>query len=317
MKGGSSGGQLKVRDVFEYVRQMDDFEPHVYFPPETRWTDYPGNLWLNYRDEALKVWNPVPGDILFLAGKDWGQINPDPTLRQDIPIVAIAQPRHVRPEDPRQEFLQHRAVRVAKSQSGLDILKSHGVNGPIFCIPDAIDFSVLPSPHPDPPTDLLIVGMKNVLMARELHLKLRRKFGAKLSIEMHDGKMPTREDFLRLLNRCRVACFFTVPPEKGLEGFYLPALEAMVLRKLVICPDAIGNRDFCLANRTCILPEYNVDSYFDAVVQAFEMTDEAKEVMISNAAAQAKAHNHESERQSYWDLFRSVDEIWTSSFENP
>lgn len=307
---GTSGGQQKVRDVFEYVRQMPDFEPHVYFPPDTEWHDNPGNVWLPYRADALPVWNPQPGDILFLAGKDWGQIQPDPTLRSDIPIVAIAQPRHVRPIDPRHDFLKNRAIRVAKSQSGLEILKRHGVNGPIICIPDAIDFADLPEPLPRPPTDLLIVGLKNPPMARALQAKLEDHFGGRLKIELQDGKLPTRNDFLRLLNRCRIACFFPVPPEKGLEGFYLPALEAMVLGKLVICPDAIGNRDFCLPDKTCLMPDYDLVSYFEMVVRALEMSEEEKADITTAARQQSNLHGMESERNAYWELFRSVDSIW-------
>ena len=33
------------------------------------------------------------------------------------------------------------------------------------------------------------------------------------------------------------------------EGFYLPALEAMALGTIVVCPDCVGNRSFCVAGR--------------------------------------------------------------------
>lgn len=310
-KAGTSGGQQKVRDVFEYARQSTDFEPKVYFPVDTVWHDNPGNVWLPYRKEALKNWDPRPGDILFLAGKDWGQIQPDPTLRSDIPILAIAQPRHVRPEDPRHDFLQHRAIRIAKSRAGQEILQNHGVNGPVFLIPDAIDFSHLPAPTAVPETDLFIVGLKNPGNARELKARLEDHFGDALRIEIQDAKLPTREDFLAMLNRCRIACFFTVPPERGLEGFYLPALEAMVLEKLVVCPDAIGNRDFCLADKTCVMPaDHSVDAYFDAVLRAVAMSDEEVREMKTAARAQAEHHRMESEREAYWELFGLADEIW-------
>ena len=52
------------------------------------------------------------------------------------------------------------------------------------------------------------------------------------------------------------------------EGFYLPALEAMALGSLVICPDCIGNRSFCLPGRNCFRPNYDLNSVIDSVQSA-------------------------------------------------
>ena len=307
---GTSGGQQKVRDAFEHVRSFPGFDPYVHFPPSTQWHDNPGNVWLSYRAQALTEWKVLPGDILFLAGRDWAEMSVHPRAFPDNPVVAIAQPRHVRPEDIRLAHLRERAIRIAKSEAGRQILEAHGVNGPVICIPDAIDFSQLPAPNDGPAHDLFIVGLKNPQLARTLKKRIEEKYGASLRVTIQDAKLPTRQDFLRQLNDCRMACFLPVPPEKGLEGFYLPALEAMVLGKLVICPDAIGNRDFCLKGQTCIMPEYSLESYLSAIHHALKMSRVERQEMLHTALQRAQRHELEGEREAYRKLFSQVDNLW-------
>lgn len=210
----------------------------------------------------------------------------------------------------RHEHLKERAIRIAKSEAGRQILEEYGVNGPVVCIPDAIDFSELPAPNDDPTHDLFIVGLKNPQLARSLKERVEDRYGPSLRVAIQDAKLPTRQDFLRRLNDCRLACFLPVPPEKGLEGFYLPALEAMVLGKLVICPDAIGNRDFCLEGKTCLMPEYNLEGYLNAIHYALEMSHVERQEMLLTARQRAQRHELEGERQAYRELFGQVDDLW-------
>ncbi|HEY4428055.1 MAG TPA: glycosyltransferase [Solirubrobacteraceae bacterium] len=44
------------------------------------------------------------------------------------------------------------------------------------------------------------------------------------------------------------------------EGFALPPLEAMATGAAVVCTDAHGNRDFCVDQVNCLMPEPNVES---------------------------------------------------------
>lgn len=319
--GGTSGGQLKVRDAFEHIKTSDRFYPAVYFGSETVWFDNPGNHWLPYRDEAVSEWKIQPTDIIFFAGKDWKILTREEAMAPRVPIINIAQPRHTDPNDPRHYALKYPAIRIAKSSIGKKILEDFGVNGPVYLIPDAIDFSHLPAPNPNPDLDFLIVGLKNPEMASSLQRKLRiRNFWRrpKWNFEVQfPPKLPTRDDFLHLVNRARIVVFLPLPESRGSEGFYLPALEAMAMRKFVICPYAVGNIDFCIPDKTCLQPAYTAKAIYAAIQQAMQM-DEAKRNKIIDAGKKiSENHDIKLERERLLNLLDQADEIWkdTSLFK--
>lgn len=312
--GGTSGGQIKVRDAFEHVKHAEGFEPKVFFGKDTVWYDNPGNVWLPYRSEAVPNWEIQADDILFFAGFDWKVLPLHQRQQPPVPILNIAQPRHTRPEDRRHSYLQHPAIRIAKSSIGKQILEDFGVNGPVYLIPDAIDLKALPAPHPNPDLDILIVGLKNPDMAKRLQARLeqRNRFRLrKLKVDIQvPPKLPTRMDFIHLLNRCKIAVFLPLDAARGAEGFYLPALEAMVMQKLVICPYAVGNIDFCIPDQTCIQPEYHEDAIYQAILQAIKMPKGRKAAMKEQAKNITYRHDLKEEKKAYLQLLSQTDEIW-------
>lgn len=312
--GGTSGGQIKVRDAFEHFKDSDIFEPKVFFGDQTEWFDNPGNVWLPYRSQAEKEWNIRPSDVLFFAGVDWRVLPENERNNPPVPILNIAQPRHINPEDKRNGFLKHRAIRIAKSSIGKKILEDYGVNGPVYLIPDAIDFKALPAPNTQPDIDVLIIGLKNEDMARSLEQRLNRRnrfrFNKlKIAIQV-PPKLPTRMDFINLLNRCKVAVFLPLDEARGSEGFYLPALEGMRLNKLVVCPYAVGNIDFCVPDVTCVQPKYNEDAIFKSIIRALKMPKSQRVEMIKNAKKISENHNIKNEKESLLNLLHNADEIW-------
>lgn len=312
--GGTSGGQLKVRDAFEHIVHSPHFEPRVYFGEDTIWFDNPGNLWLKYKDVALTSWEVQSEDILFFSGFDWKALSPEERAKPPVPVINIAQPRQTNIHDPRHEYLKHPAIRIAKSSIGKKILEDFGVNGPVYLIPDAIDFSVLPPENPNPKYDILIVGLKNAGVAQKIYKKLEWYNwlrGGKLKIAIQiPPKLPTRKDFLNLVNDARIVAYLPLPEEEGSEGFYLPALEGMGLRKLVICPYAVGNIDFCIPNVTCLQPEYNVNAIFKTILQALNMEKAIAQTMIDAATAITHNHTLEVERTALLELLHNADAIW-------
>ena len=66
-----------------------------------------------------------------------------------------------------------------------------------------------------------------------------------------------RDEFLDAMRRARVTLF--LPNEE--EGFYLPALEGMALGTIVVCPDCVGNRSFCLPGVNAFRPDYRLMSW--------------------------------------------------------
>ena len=312
--GGTSGGQLKVRDAFEHFKASDRFEPYVYFGEETVWFDNPGNYWLPYKDYGLSKWEILPSDILFFAGHDWKILSKQTAINPPVPVLNIAQPRHTNKEDPRNKFLTNPAIRIAKSTIGKQILESYGVNGPVFLIPDAIDMSELPPSNRSPELDFVIVGLKNPELAKKLKRKFQKKnfwrrTKWKFEIQL-PPKLPTRYDFLKLVNSAKIVVFLPLEASHGSEGFYLPALEAMAMNKFVICPYAVGNIDFCIHEQTCLVPDYDVDSIYKETLRALTMPESSRQEIIKSARKISENHDIKQERRSLLKLLHSADEIW-------
>lgn len=316
--GGTGGGNLKVRDAFETVLNSDDFEAVLHFGPKTIWHDNPANVWWPYRAIGVRDWAPGKGDLIFFSGSDWLVLSEPDRDRPPCPVLNIVQPRHTRPADPRQAFLHHPAIRIAKSRPGLQILEAYGVNGPICLIPDSIDLHQLPPPIGNPVVDLLIVGLKQPELAQRLvsrlldHPDVRdRKWVLDIQVP---PALPTRLDFLDLLNRAKRVLFLPNDDQRGGEGFYLPALEAMAMGKLVICPDVVGNADYCLPGITCLQPQvYSEDALIASVEEALAMTESHQQSMIGKALAMAKNHNLEQERQALLNLLDQAYDIWSQT----
>lgn len=314
--GGTSGGQLKVFDAFSHAGHSS-FKPVVYFPPQTKWFDNPGNFWLSMKEKGVDAWNPEEGDLIFLSGKDWMVLTEEQRRNPQVPIINIVQPRHVDLPDIRKEALEYPAIRIVKSRVAEKILKDYGVGDPFYYIPDAIDLDLLPDPG-EKDIDIMIIGLKNPEMALRLKRIISGVLGPlgkrpKIHVQI-PPKLPKRSDFLDLVNRSKLAVFLPLPVGKGGEGFYLPALEAMAMKTFVICPDVIGNRDFCINGRTCLVPKYNLVSIMYAVLRYYRMSDSAKETILNGATNIVSNHLISRERASYIELIENAYDIWKDNF---
>lgn len=314
--GGTSGGQIKVKDYFEHLKNAKCFSPKVYFNPKTKWYDNPGNVWSTYKNsnDEIKDWEIEKNDILFLSGVDWMILDEKQKLNPPVPVVNIAHPRHTRPQDKRNKFLKYPAIRITKSSLSKSILEKYGVNGPVFLIPDAIDPKDIPAPNINPNNDILIVGLKNPELAKKIYKVLRflnyfRKKKWVIKVQL-PPKLPTRTDFLNLVNNSKNIVFLPLQEKFGAEGFYLPALEAMFMKKLVICPFAVGNVDFCIDGKTCIMPKYNFISILFSIRKALNLTENKRKQLKSNATEITKNHLLENEKKALINLLKQVDNIW-------
>lgn len=314
--GGVSGGQMKVRDSFEHIRASAKFVPKVYFNENTKWFDNPGNVWHSYRnpEDQLDTFDLRPDDVLFFAGIDW--IILDETRRRNppVPVLNIVHPRHTDTGDKRNTFLKNPAIRITKSSLSKKILEEHGVNGPVYVIPDAVDPSDFPPVSRNPSIDVLIVGLKNPGLADKVAKKLKFKNWLKrrkMRVEVQKPpKLPTRADFLDLLNEAEIVVYLPLEEKFGSEGFYLPALEGMFLGKLVVCPFAVGNVDFCIEGKTCIMPEYNLEGILNGIEKAIAMSEADRNLLIRQAQEITKNHLLAKERESLLEVLNNVDDIW-------
>jgi glycosyltransferase involved in cell wall biosynthesis len=73
------------------------------------------------------------------------------------------------------------------------------------------------------------------------------------------------------------------------EGFALPPLEAMATGAAVVCTDAHGNRDFCVDEENCLIPEPNVAAVSSALARV--LADASVRERLGHAGMQtAKAY---------------------------
>jgi hypothetical protein len=248
------GGHLKVFHYFRHLASSPHYRPLVYFDPESVWDE--SNPWNGWKDYCVERWEPHRADVLFLAGMDWLALPEARRGRWPKPVVNLVQHvRHADPGQPLHAFLDHRAVRICVSPEVLRAILATGrVNGPAVCIPNGIDLSELPDPWPGPQRRgrVVVCGLKKPELAARLGSALA---GLGFSVEVLTERLP-RPRFLRHLAQAEVAVFLP----NDTEGFYLPALEAMALGAVVVCPDCVGNRSFCVDGVNCLRPVYTAES---------------------------------------------------------
>jgi GT2 family glycosyltransferase len=95
---------------------------------------------------------------------------------------------------------------------------------------------------------------------------------------------PSDKEVNRLLNQATVL----LQTSKH-EGFCLPPLEAMAAGTAVVCTDANGNRDFCVHERNCLMPDRDPRSVRDALQRV--LRDAAlRERLVEEGRATAVAY---------------------------
>ena len=287
---GFTGGHLKVWDYFNHILTSETHEPLIYFSENTIWDS--SNPWAGGDSKWLaKDWEPESADLLFLGGMDWEVVPED----LSVPIVNLVQGlRHAKEGDPRRKFLHRRAFRICVSTEVQEAIASTGiVNGPIMTIPNGVDLPKLDIGDISrfKRTEVLIAGMKNPGFAKQLSYKLSELgYNSLLLLEKIE-----RDDFLNQLRAARIAIL--LPLET--EGFFLPALEAMAMGCLVICPDCIGNRSFCLDGINCFSPAYSIDEVLLAACHLLNLETHKAILMLKQALATVEKHRFNNERNSF------------------
>jgi hypothetical protein len=304
---GFTGGHLKVWDYFSHVGAAEGYKAEIYFTPQSVWDDH--NPWFVLRDLILPKWRPDQAEIVFLAGLDWLSIDKEQRDHFSRPVINLVQGlRHSDPSDERFAFLGHRAVRICVGPEVAAALRATGqVNGPIFTIPNGIDVGMLPEPMPHAARryDLLIVGVKAPLLADELAGVLKVQYPRMQLLSLTEP-IP-RSAFLETLRAARAALMLPCLE----EGFYLPAVEAMILRTLVLCPDVGGNRTFCRDGETAIVSaRYELSALLAAINRGVALGESAREALITRAAATAALYSLSRERTAFHDILMGIRQIW-------
>lgn len=303
---GFQGGHLKVFDYFMHFLGNELYEPKVFFTQNSICDD--DNPWQNYKDYLLKKWRPEEADLIFLAGMDWLAI-PEKERRCYIkPVINLIQGfRHCDPDTILYSFLPNRAVRIAVSHEVAKAVTATGIaNGPVITIPNGLEPSGFPKPKPfnSRTIDLLIVGTKMPVLAEQLESKINHVMPSVL-IRNISSKIP-RMTLLEMLADSKISLF--LPLRR--EGFYLPALEGMALKTLVICPDCLGNRSHCIADFNCIRPEYSENQILESIFRSISLNDLQAREIIESAYKTSQSHNSENERSSLFSVINSIYDLY-------
>jgi hypothetical protein len=301
-----SGGHLKVWDYFRHTTRSKRYAPEIYFSPTSVWNA--SNPWFGQGVRIEETWKPMEADALFLAGLDWLAIPEKLREEFDFPVINLIQHvRHADPKDERYSFLKCRAIRICVSEEVADALRrTQTTNGPIYTIPNCLDFSSFPLPRAvqQRPYDLFIAGAKNPALALELYEHLTVD-GRRVQRAL---EFLPRKTYLEYLNNARVCILL---PNQT-EGFFLPALEAMALDTLVVCPDCVGNRSFCIDGHNCLRPEYTVEALVTATMVAISLSDGERSRWIANGRNTVVEHDISKERNAFCAILNNLDSIWSS-----
>ncbi len=299
-----TGGHLKVWHYYQHLAESRRFRPRVFFSERSVWG--PENPWFSKREECARTRDPLSADILFLAGVDWLMLEDHRPLPDELPIINLIQgARHAEPDDFRYRFLSRRAVRICVSEQVAQRLHaSRQVNGPVFTIVNGLDLDRMPWPKSDALRDIpvLIVGLKNPNLAKALARRLRKR---NVPAEPQLTHLP-RENFLEQLNRSKVTVL--LPLET--EGFYLPALEAMALCTVVVCPDCVGNRSFCRHNVNSLVPSYDLDELFQITLWAHNLTFSDRKRLVTAAYQTVPEYSLVQERKRFLEVMDNLNQIW-------
>ena len=301
---GFTGGHLKVRDYYQHFLELDGFRPQIYFTAESIWPD--DQPWADRTADVLPEWRPAQADVLFLAGLDWLALTPAQRATPPAPVINLIQHvRHADPNDPRYAFLEYPAVRICVSEEVAQAVRATGrVRGPVVASANGIDLDGLPAARPwaERGTEVLISGLKQPRLAEELGEQLR---GAGGRVEVLTVRL-ARADYLARLADARIA----VCLPRATEGFYLPALEAMALGCLTVCPDCVGNRGFCLEGQNCRMPALERHALAAAVAEMQALPDYARRVMRERGRATAAEHGLPAERARLARVLAGLADRW-------
>lgn len=303
-----TGGHLKTYDYFNHVCFSKIFSPRVYFTEES--TINKNDPWNNIKHKFILNNNNIKPDVLFLDGMDWNFLTEEQKLDISIPKINLIQHiRHADPENERFNFLKYKAIRICVSKEIYNNLKSLNiVNGPLFVIPNCLDFSSFPKPlkYSEKDIDVSISALKHPKLGNIINEKLKN-LGYKTVLL--DSFIP-RNKYLGILNKSKISVF--LPNKLEGEGYYLPALEGMILKTIVICPDCIGNREFCIPDYNCIQPQYNTKGIINSVLKASKLNEIKKKSLLKGCKETILKYRIKNERKSFLKILNNLDSIWNN-----
>ena len=278
--GRMSGGHIKFHDYFEHCLQHPELDPYVYLAFDG--TSGGGAIWEEHGERVLSQLDVEPFDVLFIDGSDWQLLPLQATRRMVIHLIQDF--RHTYANDRRFAFLSRTALRICVSRELAAAVRPHA-SGCVVAIPNGIPLDLF-APHQKEPGSVLVWGRKDLVLAKAIRSALKAQG---VNVKLLTRPVP-RDEFARLLSATDLFVGLPKGADRGWEGFFLPALEAMASGCVVVCADAIGNRSFCIDGRTCRTPRFG------------DLADHVRligELLSDTAQAEALRAGSEEMRQKY------------------
>ena len=299
------GGHLKVWHYFNHVLAAPGFDARVHFDANSSWDS--SNPWTQAPDHVVESVDDLSPDALFVAGRDWQRLDELGLLDRGIPVLNLIQHvRHAQEWSIQSNYLDRKAIRICVSPEVAAAVEEAGSRGTTVVIPNGMDVPVVERGDQRPKSlDLLIAGLKQPALAAQAARQLATNGR---SVEVLTEHVP-RETFLEAMRRSRVTLF--LPNEE--EGFYLPALEGMALGTIVVCPDCIGNRSFCLPGLNAFRPAFRFDDMVRDVESALALSEPAAARLRNSAIAMVQHHSLDAERERFGEVLANLDALWANS----
>jgi len=284
----TSGTHIKIRDYFLHCLQHPQLEPYLYFTPDS---DY----------DASDVWAEIPPekivreihlnkyDALFLTGKDWKFL---PKSLNGKKVINLLQSLE-QCEESHQVFryLKRPAFRICASHEIGAAIRPHA-NGETVTIEYGIPLNLFRPAANKKENSILIWAKKQPEFGLKLFEKLKAR-GLEVGLQIENI---AREQFAQRMGESDVV--ISLPLDK--EGFYMPALEAMASGCAVICPDAVGNRAFCIHEQTCLMPKFGDLAEHLDMIERVQQDKILKENIRRQGMAMAESYSMEKERENFY-----------------
>jgi hypothetical protein len=277
------------------------WEVRVRFTDESTWDET--NPWRAAPEWVLPPGEPFEPDALFVAGLDWERLE---GMAGSTPVINLIQHvRHSNPADPRYPYLSRPAVRICVSQEVSDAIQATGrVHGPVVTIPNGLDTSGFPvvRSFQDRPVDIVVSALRQKAFGSRVvnRLKARRR-----NVRLLTDHLP-RPAFLAALADAKIV---VVLPGQ-VEGFCLPALEAQAVGAIVVVPDVIGNRSFCIDGVNCFMPQFDEEGVVATAERALTLSAPEAERIRAEATRTVATHTLDQERASFHAVLNRLDDLW-------
>ena len=205
---------------------------------------------------------PQQCDAIFIAGRDWEILDAGGQDTSACPVINLIQGvRHADPSLPLYQHLKRPALRICVSREVADAIEATGqANGPIHVVENGFKHAELAALRtPNKNNGCLVAGLKAPALARAVGKELSARG---ISHVVLTEQLP-RKDYLSLMAAFEHAILLPQP----IEGFYLPALEAMALGVSVVMPDCVGARSFAVDGQTCAIAPREASALAETVAR--------------------------------------------------